>query len=158
LKKYHALTNRVNRILIAHPYVHPAGGGNAVAAWAIQALARDYDVTLALLGPIDVTGLNRSFGTSLSESGFTVCMAPEKYQRVVRYMPTQGALLESNLTGSRALEFDSAGRFAALLSTRKDTDFGRVGAQPSADCDRPLRPLRVKRERAGKTFPLFHVP
>ena len=117
------------KVLIAHPYVHPVGGGNAVAAWAIQALVRDFDVTLALLGPIDIAGLNRSFGTSLSASDFTVRIAPEKYQRIIRYMPTQGALLESNVTASWARTLDRQEHFSAVLSTQNETDFGRVGAQ-----------------------------
>jgi len=117
------------RVLIAHPYVHPVGGGNAVAAWAIEALVRDYDVTLALLGPIDVAGLNRSFGTSLSASDFTVRIAPGKYQRILRYMPTQGALLESNITACWARELDRKEQFSALFSTQNESDFGRVGAQ-----------------------------
>ena len=100
-----------------------------MAAWAIQALARDYDVTLALLGPMDVQGLNRSFGTSLSESDFQQRLASGKYKRLLRCMPTQGALFESNLTSAWARELDSQEHFTALLCTQNEADFGRTGVQ-----------------------------
>ena len=117
------------RILIAHPYIHPVGGGNAVAAWAIQALPQDYDVTLALLGPIDIAGLNRSFGTSLDEKTLEVRVAPEKYRRMARWMPTQGALFESSLAVRWAKELDGENHFAVILSTQNEADFGRPAIQ-----------------------------
>jgi len=117
------------RILISHPYIHPVGGGNAVAAWAIQALLQDYDVTLALLGPIDIAGLNRNFGTSLDEHSFEVRVAPEKYRRLARWMPTQGALFESSLVVRWAKELDRENHFGVILSTQNEADFGRPAIQ-----------------------------
>ncbi len=58
------------RVLIAHPYVYPSGGGNSVAAWALQALHDEYEVTLATLGPVDYNAVNGSFGTSLRKEDF----------------------------------------------------------------------------------------
>ena len=37
------------RILVVHPIVRASGGGNLVAAWTLEALRSDFDVSLAAL-------------------------------------------------------------------------------------------------------------
>jgi glycosyltransferase involved in cell wall biosynthesis len=117
------------RVLIAHPFVRPSGGGNAVAAWAIEALRKDFDVTLATLGPVDCAALNRSFGTSLRDSDFTARVAPRAYQTAWRSMLTPGALLHICLTMRWAQELDQREPFDVLLGTQNELDFGRPGLQ-----------------------------
>src|SRR5271163_2951366 len=68
------------RVLIAHPRLVHVGGGNAVSAWAIQALSQEHDVTLATLDPPDCAALNVTFGTHLSPEDFEVRVAPRGYQ------------------------------------------------------------------------------
>ncbi len=85
-------------VLIAHPYVHPAGGGNSVAAWALEALRDEFAVTLATLGPVDWEALNRNFGTSLRPSDFAIRIAPPSLRALLRCFPTAGALLEQCCT------------------------------------------------------------
>ena len=63
------------RVLVAHPYLHASGGGNVVAAWALQALRDEFEVTLATLGPVDCAALNRNFGTSLADRDFAIRIA-----------------------------------------------------------------------------------
>jgi glycosyltransferase involved in cell wall biosynthesis len=116
-------------ILIAHPYVHPSGGGNLVAAWAIQALCHSYDLSVATLGPIDFDAVNRNFGTSLTPADFTLCVAPESFQRILRRMPTPGALLHICLTMRLAQDLDRLHPFDLLFSTQNEADFGRPGLQ-----------------------------
>src|SRR5205823_2941286 len=48
--------NQKKRVLVVHPYLTAAGGANSVAAWALQALREEYDVSLATLAPVDVAG------------------------------------------------------------------------------------------------------
>ncbi len=117
------------RVLIAHPYLNAAGGGNAVAAWALQALRDDCDVTLGTLGPVDRVAVNRNFGTSLRAEDFTVRIAPALWRGVVRHIPTQGALLRQCVTMRWAQDLDRAERFDVLLSTENEADFGRPGIQ-----------------------------
>ncbi|HUI79718.1 MAG TPA: glycosyltransferase [Bryobacteraceae bacterium] len=117
------------RVLIAHPYVHPSGGGNAVAAWAIEALCKEFDVTLATLGPVDCSAVNRSFGTSLRAGEFAVEVAPRSYQIALRALPTPGALLQVCCTMRWAQELDSRAHFDVLLGTQNELDFGRPGLQ-----------------------------
>lgn len=85
---------RKTRVLVSHPYVGSRGGGNAVAAWALQALCEEFDVTLATLRPLDYALVNQSFGTSLRSGDFTVRAAPRSYYAALRCMPTPSALLE----------------------------------------------------------------
>ena len=129
------------RVLIAHPYAGDIGGGNVVAAWALEALCRDFRVTLATLGPVDHAALNRSFGTTLRPGDFEICIAPPRYLRLLRYMPTQGALLEAAVTTRWARRLDSQQPFDVLLSTQNEMDFGRPGVQyvhyPWAHLPRP---------------------
>jgi len=117
------------KVLIAHPYVRPSGGGNAVAAWAIEALRKEFDVTLATLGPVDCAALNRNFGTSLQDGEFTVRVAPRRYRMLVHSLPTPGALMHVCLTMRLSQELDRRERFDVLLGTQNELDFGRLGLQ-----------------------------
>lgn len=117
------------RVLIAHPRVVPSGGGDAVAAWALQALRDDFEVSLATLVPVDYAGLNQRFGTSLRAGDFQVHLAPPRYARFLRSVPTPGALLEICLTMRLAQNLDRENRYDVLLSTNNEFDFGRRGIQ-----------------------------
>jgi glycosyltransferase involved in cell wall biosynthesis len=117
------------RILISHPYVGSRGGGNAVAAWALQALCGDFEVTLATLRPLDYEAVNQSFGTSLREGRFRVSVAPRWYRTALGCMLTPGALLESCMMMRWAQDLDRSERFDVLLSTQNEADFGRRAIQ-----------------------------
>lgn len=134
------------RILIAHPFLNPSGGGNAVAAWALQALRDDWHVTFATFGPVDCPALNRSFGTSLRAEDFSVRIAPAFWRGMLRCSPTRSWLLLQCLTMRWARKLDRANRFDVLISTENEADFGRVGIQyvhfPWAYLPRPDVELR----------------
>jgi hypothetical protein len=117
------------RVLVVHPYIVGAGGGNIVAAWALQALREEFQVTLATLGPVDHEALNRNFGTSLRESDFATRIAPRGYRALLRLVPTQGALMEACITTRWARQLDARQRFDVLLSTQNEMDFGRPGLE-----------------------------
>ena len=125
---------KAKRVLVAHPYLHPSGGGNVVAAWALQALRDEFDVTLATLGPVDCAALNRNFGTSLTDRDFTIRIAPAGYRLALRALPTRGALMQMSalMRWARALDsraLDGRGHFDVLFGTQNETDFGRPGIQ-----------------------------
>ena len=117
------------RVLIVHPYVHPSGGGNAVAAWSLEALRESCELSLATLGPVDYGAVNRSFGTSLAAGDFELHVAPEPYQRLLRWMPTPGALLQCCLVMRLAQDLDQRNSYDVLFSTQNEADFGRRGLQ-----------------------------
>ena len=115
------------RVLVAHPRVTGSGGGNAVAAWTLQALREQCDVSLATLQPVDCEALNRAWGTSLRESDFRVHVAPASYRRLLRSIPTPSALLEICLTMRLAQSLDRRERYDVLFGTENEIDFGRRG-------------------------------
>src|SRR4051812_41213882 len=87
----------MNGGLVVHPHLPPAGGSNLLAAWALQALSDEFDVSLATLEPVDLTAINRSFGTSLKERDFKTYIAPAHYRALLRVVKNPGALLDCQL-------------------------------------------------------------
>jgi glycosyltransferase involved in cell wall biosynthesis len=120
---------RKQRILVVHPGLRSTGGGNLMAAWTLQALRSDFDVSLATLEPIDFAAVNVSFGTNLREGDFEVLLAPPHYQRILRNMPTQGALVEICISMRWAQDLDRQGRYDILYGTSNEMDFHRRGVQ-----------------------------
>jgi len=133
-------------VLIAHPYVYPSGGGNSVAAWALEALRDEFAVTVATLGPVDCEALNRNFGTSLCSRDFTVRIAAPSLRALLRFFPTPGALLQQCVTMRWAQTLDRKQRFDTLLSTQNEADLGRPGLQyvhyPWVYLPRPIIEMR----------------
>jgi glycosyltransferase involved in cell wall biosynthesis len=120
---------RKPRVLVVHPRLRSTGGGNLMAAWTLEALRSDFDISLATLEPLDYAALNDSFATSLREDDFQVQIAPPGYQRIMRYMPTQGALLEICLSMRWAQDLDRQGRYDVIYGTSNEMDFHRRGVQ-----------------------------
>lgn len=118
-----------SRVLIVHPRVTSKGGGNLVAAYAIQSLCREHDVTVATLEPVDCEALNRSFGTSMRPEDFKVRIAASTYQTILRALPTPGALAELCLTVRWAQDLDRLEHYDVLFSTNNEADFHRAGIQ-----------------------------
>ena len=116
-------------LLMAHPRLSAVGGGNAVAAWALQTLCSDFEITLATLDPLDCSGVNRSFGTCLRDGEFEIRTAPAKYLRLLKSIPTRGGLLEACLAMRWAQDLDRRAPYDVLLSTSNEMDFGRRGIQ-----------------------------
>ena len=56
--------------------MQPPGGGNGVAAWMLQALSADHDVTVLSWWPVDVAPINRFFGTTLRSGDFATHVVP----------------------------------------------------------------------------------
>lgn len=115
------------RVLVAHPRVTGSGGGNAVAAWTLQALRAHHDVSLATLQPVDLDAVNRSWGTALRPGDFRLHLAPARYESVLRACPTPGGLLEVCLLMRLTQQVDRQHRFDVLLGTNNEADFGRRG-------------------------------
>jgi glycosyltransferase involved in cell wall biosynthesis len=117
------------RVLVVHPVLGSSGGGNVVAAWALEALREEFAVTLATLEGVDCPGINRNFGTSLHENDFTVRIAPPSFLPLLARLPIQGAQMKIALAGRWARQLDARERFDILLSTHNEIPFGRPGLQ-----------------------------
>ncbi len=117
------------RVLLAHPHLTAAGGGDVVAAWVLQALCAEFDVTVATLNPIDCAAINRNFGTALSDRDFTLRIAPASWVFALRHLPVRGALLQMSVVMRWARTLDARERFDVMIGTQNEADFGRPGIQ-----------------------------
>lgn len=115
------------RVLVVHPVLGSSGGGNGVAAWALEALRDTCDVSLLTLRRPDLPRVNRTFGTSLREGDFRLHLPPAVYRLLIAGFPTPGALLQTCVTMRFARILDAGERFDLLLGTQNEADFGRRG-------------------------------
>ena len=80
------------RILLVQEVLRPPGGVSAVAAWILEALKDEYDVTVLTGGPADLAGLNRFYGTSLRDSDISVLYPNRLIRGVARLDPDVGSI------------------------------------------------------------------
>ncbi len=115
------------RVLLVQPSMQPPGGGNGVAAWMLQALVPEHDVTVLSWWPIDVDPINRFFGTSLRSGDFATLLAPRRYRTAIDRLPFPAALLRSSLLMryTRRVTAD----FDVIIGAHNETDYGRRGIQ-----------------------------
>jgi glycosyltransferase involved in cell wall biosynthesis len=116
------------RLLVVNPSLHPPGGGNAVAAWGVQALLRDFRITLDLWTPPDFERINRYYGTSLQAALFErVRVAPASLRAVWRRSPVPLAALLRAVQSHRAKKL--AGDFDVVITFNNEIDVGRRAMQ-----------------------------
>jgi len=80
------------RVLVLHCLVQPHGGACGVLCWILQALRRDYDVTLLTWHPIDLPALNRYFGTALEPADFAIRHIHPAIRRIFEMDPDPGSI------------------------------------------------------------------
>jgi glycosyltransferase involved in cell wall biosynthesis len=114
-------------VLFAQPSLQPPGGGQGVAAWMLEALRDDYDVTLLTAERVDFPAINRFFGTSLRPSDVVVRPVLTRTVRLVGLVPMPLALLRDSLfrRATQRLVDD----FDVIMSAANESDFGRPGIQ-----------------------------
>jgi glycosyltransferase involved in cell wall biosynthesis len=81
-----------SRILVIHTIVQPHGGACGVLVWTLQALVRDYDVTLLTWKPFDLAEMNRYFGTSLDSSELQIRHVNSAIRRAFELDPDPGSI------------------------------------------------------------------
>lgn len=117
----------MKRVLFVHPNLQPSGGGNAVAAWIIEALKREYEVSLLTWTPPDLGSINRFYGTSLNESDFKVHCAPWLLRRLIDLdadpHSIQKICLLMRLCKRMKDDYD------IFITADNEVDFGRKGIQ-----------------------------
>jgi glycosyltransferase involved in cell wall biosynthesis len=122
------------------------GGANSVAAWAIEALREQSDVSVLIREGVDYEGLNHFFGTSLKQGDFRVFRVNSPWSRVLDLLPVQGEMLQIGLIIRESRRLDRRHRFDIMMSTSNEFDFGRKGIQfvnfPWTHWPRPSNELR----------------
>jgi glycosyltransferase involved in cell wall biosynthesis len=117
----------MRRVLLVQPSLQPPGGGNGVAAWILQALARQCRVTVLSLAPVQVGPVNRFFGTSLQPGDFDTHVVPRRWTIGVDVLPVPAALLRIGLLMRYARRVSDA--FDVVVGACNEADFGRRGIQ-----------------------------
>ncbi|MEP6784058.1 MAG: glycosyltransferase [Acidobacteriota bacterium] len=64
------------RILLVQRSLRPPGGGNAVAAWMVHALAGHHDIATLTAAAWNTSETNAFYGTSIPEAGITRLVSP----------------------------------------------------------------------------------
>jgi glycosyltransferase involved in cell wall biosynthesis len=132
------------KVLLVQPSLAPPGGGNLVAAWMLEALRDEHELTLLAWEPPDLAACNRYFGTSLRATDVAVELAPAVLRRLAACSPIPLALLRHSLLLRRAVTV--AARHDVVLTANNEADFGRRGIQyvhyPKLDFVRPQVDLR----------------
>lgn len=120
---------RRQRILVVQPSLGPSGGGHTLAAWALQALVADHDVTLLVADPPDCDRINAYCGTSLRPTGMHVERLSLPWRAMTAAMPTPARLLIAAALHRRCRQLDRRQPYDVLLSTCNEADLGRRGIQ-----------------------------
>lgn len=132
------------RVLLVQPSIQPPGGGNGVAAWALQALAPAHEVTVLSWTKVDVDPVNRFFGTHLRPSDFRTLLVPRHWVGVPDHLPVPATLVKLALI-MRYTRRVSDG-FDVIFGAYNETDYGRRGIQyihyPTYLRPRPVVDLR----------------
>ncbi|HET7451549.1 MAG TPA: glycosyltransferase, partial [Thermoanaerobaculia bacterium] len=98
-----------------------------LAAWALQALVSDHDVTVLGGRPPSAAELNRFAGTSLREGAFRIERLPLLFRAIERLSPTPLALLHRAVAMRTARKL--APGFDLVLSLDNEVDVGRRAIQ-----------------------------
>ena len=105
------------KVVIGHPKLG-RGGSESNVMWLIEALKRDFDVTIATTGGWDLAALNDYYGTDIKEGELTVRLAPVPF--------LVGGSSAAALRGACFQRFASeiAGEYDIRISAYNPTDWG----------------------------------
>ena len=131
------------RVLFVQPSFQPPGGGNAVAAWMLQALVGEHDVTTLTRRRNDFGATNRFYGTSLRDADVTARLAPG-VGTALDWIPTPVALLKNAMLIRSAKRIGRG--FDLTVTANNEAEFGRPNIQyvyyPAFLRPRPLDDVR----------------
>jgi glycosyltransferase involved in cell wall biosynthesis len=132
------------RVLFVQPSLSPPGGGNGVAAWMLQALRDEHEVTALTWWPIDLDRMNRFWGTSLRPGDFRALRVPVRIRRLVDALPLPLGMLRTAVMLRLARRLRQA--YDVPVTCNNEADFGTVGVQyvhyPRNSFPRPLNDYR----------------
>jgi hypothetical protein len=115
------------RVLVVHGKVQPHGGACGVLAWALQALYRDYQVTLLTSEPFELAALNRFFGTSIEAQDVRVKHIHPMLRKILALDPDPGSIQKNCYLMRMAKRMRSD--FDCVLATDNEVDFGDPAVQ-----------------------------
>jgi hypothetical protein len=114
------------KITIIHPQFKEGGGAEAPALWMVEALKKDYDVTLISMGHLNLDRLNECYDTHLNRTELKIMEIPIPKLLKNRFDALRSFKL-AKLSKQKASEFD------LMISSYNVMDFGRKGIQYISD-------------------------
>lgn len=119
------------RVLFAHPELLFGSGGDTLAAWLLQSLAREFDTTVLAWNPVDAASVDRFCGTSLATARFDVMCPPRALRAAVDALATFDRDPWSILRWALLMRLArrAARRFDAVFSASNEADLGPTGIQ-----------------------------
>jgi glycosyltransferase involved in cell wall biosynthesis len=117
----------MKRVLLVQPSMQPPGGGNGVAAWVLQALVAEHEVTVLSWKPVDIDPINRFFGTHLKPGDFDTMVVPWHWRVVPDHLPVPAALIRLSLMMRYTRRV--SGGYDVIFGVFNETDYGRRGIQ-----------------------------
>jgi glycosyltransferase involved in cell wall biosynthesis len=131
----------MKKILFVHHTMQSPGGGSSVGAWALEALRKQYDVTVLTWSPVDLTNVNRVFGTHLEETGVRWESIGAVTRMPIDMIPLRLALLNMHVLFCKARALHRAHRYDIVFSTINEIEIGVRAIQyvhyPWANFPRP---------------------
>jgi glycosyltransferase involved in cell wall biosynthesis len=115
------------RLLLVERKLDTQGGVAAVGAWALQALSRDYDLTLLCWKRPDLDAMNRFFGTSLADGDFKVIATNAIIRRIVALDPDPGSIQSWCVLLRRCKAIQHS--YDLVIGAEIEADFGVPGIQ-----------------------------
>jgi glycosyltransferase involved in cell wall biosynthesis len=115
------------RVLFVQPSLQPPGGGNGVAAWILQALAPDHDVTVVSWRPVAVDPINRFFGTHLRAGEFQNLVVPASWRLLPDLCPVPLSLIKSSILVRYTRQLSDG--YDVIIGVNNENDYGRRGIQ-----------------------------
>jgi glycosyltransferase involved in cell wall biosynthesis len=131
-------------VLFAQPSFQPPGGGNGLAAWMLEALKSDYQVTTISWQPLDLSAINRYWGTALQPGDVETLTSPGWLRVICNVIPLRLGLLTNSLFMRFVRPLTQ--NFDLVITANNEMDFGRPGVQyvhyPGYHRPRPAVDLR----------------
>lgn len=115
------------KLLLVQENFQPPGGGQGVSAWAIQALAADYDLDLLTWVPLQVEPINTFYGTTLRPDQFRVIELPAALRAAVNLDTDPYSFQPIALISRYAKRIQH--RYDLLIGLSNEADFGAPAIQ-----------------------------
>ncbi|MER3446052.1 MAG: hypothetical protein C4291_04095 [Candidatus Dadabacteria bacterium] len=117
----------MKKVLFVQTTLEPPGGANTVAAWMIEALKKEYSVSLLTWKSPNFEEINRFYGTSLKSSELTVHHINPVLRGIINLDPDPASIQRQSYLMRLCKRLN--GKYDVVISTENEIDFGCRGIQ-----------------------------
>jgi glycosyltransferase involved in cell wall biosynthesis len=117
----------MKKVLLIRTVFLPWGGASAATAWIIEALKKDYSVTLLTWKPVDLEEINRFYGTSLKNSEPVVHCINPVLRGLMSLVPDLWSFQKESYTLRVCKRLRN--EYDVIISADNEAEFGRRGIQ-----------------------------